>query len=66
MSETARMSLISRSSMSQLFMMTRMISCFSSGVLSIGSTSEKPTMAFSGVRISWVMLAMNVLFIIPD
>ena len=52
--------------MSQLFMITLMISCFSSGIDIMGSTSEKPTMALSGVRISWVMLAMKVLFLMPD
>ena len=52
--------------MSQLFMITLTISCFSSGVSIIDSTSLKPTMAFSGVRISWVILAMNILFMRPE
>ena len=64
--DTARISLISLSSMSQLFMITFTISCFSSGVVIMGSTSEKPTMEFSGVRISWVILAMNTDFMCPD
>ena len=64
--ERASRSLISRISMSQLFMITWIISCFSSFVCNIGSTSENPTIEFSGVRISWVMLAMKVLFIMPD
>ena len=64
--EMARISFTRRNNMSQLFMITLITSCFSSGVDIIDSTSEKPTMAFSGVRISWVILAIKVLFFSPD
>ena len=64
--EAVRMSFIRRNSMSQLFLMICTTSCFSSGDVSVVRTSEKPTMALMGVRISWVMLARKRLFICPD
>ena len=52
--------------MSQLFLIIWITSFFSSDVDSWLSTSENPTMALIGVRISWVMLARKRLFICPD
>ena len=46
--------------------MMRMNSMRSSLVSMTGKRSEKPTMAFSGVRISWVMLARKALFMRPE
>ena len=64
--DAVRISFTSRSSMSQLFLMICIDSFFSSDVVSIESTSEKPTMALMGVRISCVMLARKRLFALPD
>ena len=47
-------------------MMMRTISCFSSVVDNNGNTSEKPTIALSGVRISCVILARKTLLFWPD
>ena len=66
MSEASRMSLMRRNSMSQLLRMMRMNSCFSALSLTIGNRSEKPTMAFSGVRISCVILARKAALRRPE
>ena len=66
MFDASMMSSMRRNSMSQLLRMMRMNSRRSSGASMICSRSLKPTMAFSGVRISWVMLARKTLFSLPD
>ena len=57
---------MSLSSKSQLWRMMCINSVRSSVVDAMWSRSENPTMAFSGVRISWVMLARKVAFRVPD
>ena len=64
--ESSRMSLTRRRSMSQLLWMMRIISRFSSGDSMVCNKSEKPTMAFNGVRISWVILARKTDFWWPE
>ena len=66
MAEMSRISLMSCSSRLQFLRMMRVNSIFSSLSSMACSRSQKPTMAFSGVRISWVMLARNTLFCRPD
>ena len=66
MSEASRISLMRRSSMSQLLRMIRMNCMRSSSVSTTGSRSENPTMALSGVRISCDMLSRKALFCIPE
>ena len=60
--DVSKMSLMSRMSMSQLLWMMLMNSFLSAGSLTVCRRSENPTMAFSGVRISWVMFARKVAF----
>ena len=55
--EMSRISFISCSNNSELTSMMSMNCCFSSSVSTSPMSLAKPTMALSGVRISWLMLA---------
>ena len=59
--ERSRMSPTSCNSKALLFLMMLRYSFFSSSSCASASSSEKPTIAFSGVRISWLILARNAL-----
>ena len=57
--DRSRISLINWRSKSLLFSMIWMYSSFSLSSSTVASSFEKPTIAFSGVRISWLILARN-------
>ena len=57
--ERSRISLINRNNNSLLDWMIFIYSFFSSGSSQVTINSEKPTIAFNGVRISWLILARN-------
>ena len=65
MRDRSRMSLINFNKRSLFLLITCMNSSLSFGLISISlvSSSENPTMALSGVRISWLILARNADFI---
>ena len=64
--DKSRMSLMSCSSKVLLFSMMLTYSCFSSSSSVEANIPENPTMALSGVRISWLMLARNADFSLFD